>query len=73
MKKSFCDICGENADLTLIRDQEVGNPYKFEHATLSHKITVSVYFSVTNPKDDEGVQSDLCKKCARELLDKIEL
>lgn len=64
MKKSFCDICGEEADASYRTQQPFGK---------KPKITVCLTFDFREREDKPPRFADLCKKCARELLDKIEL
>lgn len=69
MKKSFCDICGENSNNICIITHYKG-------------IKLTIYPAVENKnyrphvildENPQFIPADLCKKCARELLDKIEL
>lgn len=65
MKKSFCDICGEEANFI----------FHESHPIKSVKLLIMPAWA--QPIYKEGFRdhepADLCKKCARELLDKIEL
>lgn len=62
MKKSFCDICGERA-ISIERNHEVS--YENRPIMIKLQVVIDIYLM--------DMPADLCKKCARELLDKIEL
>lgn len=62
MKKSFCDICGEDLFNRI-------TPIEANYNKGSSPVDVVVRFRLSC----NGSPADLCKKCARELLDKIEL
>lgn len=62
MKKSFCDICGKELHDNVSYLERI-----YDHGSRSIETIITFRY----PKN--GAPSDLCKKCARELLDKIEL
>lgn len=63
MKKSFCDICG-------LESHTLNHTYKTRKES---KVTVCLGFDFRRQPNEPPRLADLCKKCARELLDKIEL
>lgn len=65
MKKSFCDICGEEARVT-----DMLMTYKGIELKISPRKLDEAFEEYEN---QPWRSADLCKKCARELLDKIEL
>lgn len=63
MKKSFCDICGEETSGVRL-NSELGEVILISSAIIRDE---------NYPNMHQNRDADLCKKCARELLDKIEL